>query len=90
MFPNVFFDTETGKPYKDIKQSFSAACRQAGIHDFHFHHLRHTFASYLVEFESERVMRGFVVSRFSSTCLKKYWRFAIIVRILLKIIAAET
>jgi integrase len=46
--PYVFFDTMTGKPYQDVKRSFSTACRQAGIHDFHFHDLRHTFASHLI------------------------------------------
>lgn len=46
--PYVFFDKVTGKPLQDVKRSFSTACRQAGIRDFHFHDLRHTFASHLV------------------------------------------
>jgi integrase len=46
--PYVFFDRSTGKPYKDLKKSFVTACRKAGIRDFHFHDLRHTFASQLV------------------------------------------
>jgi len=44
---HVFTDRD-GNPYKSIKHSFSTALRKAGIHDFRFHDLRHTFASHLV------------------------------------------
>jgi integrase len=46
--PYVFYDSVTGKPYGDVKRSFNTACRRSGIKDFHFHDLRHTFASHLV------------------------------------------
>ncbi|HSB31352.1 MAG TPA: site-specific integrase, partial [Candidatus Sulfobium mesophilum] len=46
--PYVFFDPATATPCGDVKRSFNTATRRAGIRDFHFHDLRHTFASHLV------------------------------------------
>ena len=43
--PYIFHDAD-GKPYKRIVKGFTAACKRAGIKDFHFHDLRHTFASH--------------------------------------------
>ena len=42
------FTDGNGHPIKDIKKGFLAAVRRAGLEDFRFHDLRHTFGSYMV------------------------------------------
>lgn len=46
--PWVFYNPKTGNRYKEMKRSFHTALRKAKIEDFHFHDLRHCFASHLV------------------------------------------
>ncbi len=45
--PWVFHNTE-GSRWSDIRHPFDGACKTAGLSDFHFHDLRHTFASWLM------------------------------------------
>jgi integrase len=46
-FDYVFCDNR-GRPFKQITRSFQASLQKAGIDDFRFHDLRHTFASHFV------------------------------------------
>ena len=45
----VFVNPQTGLPYTDIKKSFKHALAEANIEDFHFHDLRRTMGTWLLE-----------------------------------------
>ncbi len=43
--PGVKVFTRNGQPITSIRESFESACKRAGIEDFTFHDLRHTFVT---------------------------------------------
>jgi len=45
---DYIFTKRNGEIYNDVWVPLNKAMKQAGIEDFHFHDLRHTFASNLV------------------------------------------
>ncbi len=42
------FESRKGEPYRSLRTAFTTGCRKAGITDFRWHDLRHTYASHLV------------------------------------------
>lgn len=46
--PYVFYKPGTTEMWKDISEGYESAVKRAGIEDFTFHDLRHTFISHLV------------------------------------------
>ena len=61
-----------GKPIKEIKKAFKKALQKAGIEDFRFHDLRHTFAShYQMETNDQRGL-GELLGHKTSDMTKRY------------------
>ena len=45
----LFINPETELPYKDVRKSLETCFKEIGITDFHFHDLRRTFGTWLLE-----------------------------------------
>lgn len=65
----LFENRSTGNHYGDIKNAWRKALKTAGIQDFRFHDLRHTFASYsLIASRDLRTVQSVLgLSRISTT-----------------------
>ncbi|MBP7706039.1 MAG: tyrosine-type recombinase/integrase [Candidatus Aminicenantes bacterium] len=69
--PWVFPNPETGRPLTDVKKSFRAACKAAGVEGLRFHDLRHTFATRLIE-ECDIVTLKELLGHSSVTVTERY------------------
>jgi excisionase family DNA binding protein len=68
----VFPNPRTGQPYTELKKSFKAACRDAGIKDLRFHDLRHTFATRLVHAGVDLITVRDLLGHFSIRVTQRY------------------
>ena len=68
----VFPNSETGKAITDVKHSFTSAVSDAGIADFTFHDLRHTFGTRLVTSGADVVKIRELMGHASITTTMRY------------------
>lgn len=68
----LFTNPRTGKAVQDIKKGFRAACLAAGLDDFTFHDLRHTFATRLKEAGVDSVTRRDLLGHASTVMTDSY------------------
>jgi len=69
---HVFPNPRTGQPYTEVKKSFKAACKRAGISDLRFHDLRHTFATRLISFGVDLITVRDLLGHFSVRVTQRY------------------
>jgi integrase len=68
----VFPNSETGKAITDVKHSFTSAVSDAGIEDFTFHDLRHTFGTRLAASGADVVKIRELMGHASITTTMRY------------------
>ena len=69
---HVFPNPKTGQPYTEVKKSFKAACKRAGISDLRFHDLRHTFATRLIGLGVDLITVRDLLGHFSVRVTQRY------------------
>jgi integrase len=73
---DFFFAGKGGKPFHDVRTSFENACRRAGIKDFHFHDLRHTFVTHMIDAGIDLYIIGKIVGHTNATMTERYGHLA--------------
>ncbi len=68
----VFANPDTGRPMTDVKHSFTTAVRAAGLEDFTFHDLRHTFGTRLAASGADVVKIRELMGHASITTTMRY------------------
>jgi integrase len=68
----LFVNERTGKPLTEIKRGFVKACALAGINDFTFHDLRHTFSTRLKEVGFDSATRRDLMGHTSTAMTDDY------------------
>ena len=68
----VFPNPKTEQPYTEVKKSFKAACKRAGISDLRFHDLRHTFATRLIGLGVDLITVRDLLGHFSVRVTQRY------------------
>ena len=68
----VFPNPNTGLPYTEVKKSFKAACKRAGIVGLRFHDMRHTVATRLIESGVDIITVRDLLGHFSVRVTQRY------------------
>lgn len=72
----LVFRSRLGGPYKSVHTGFKAAVKRAGIKDFRFHDLRHTFTSWLRSKGADRDAVRILLGHKTDSMTTRYTHFA--------------
>ena len=70
------FLRRTGQRFKSVRRRFQTALKRAGILNFRFHDLRHTFASHFVMSGGERLTLKEILGHISLKIVERYAHLA--------------